>query len=475
MSKYHSGFGVEEITDILKNRSAHIHFIGVGGAGMFPLFKLTASLGYKVSGSDISDSELLHSAKDAVSTVYTAHNRKNVYGASLVVYTLAINEDNPELIYAEEAKIPSISRAEYLGAVMRMYEKRIGVSGTHGKSTTVAMLDSIFKLGKRDHTTVSGAALNDTGVPCRIGGLDTLIYEACEYKDSFLRFSPSVALFLNLEFDHADYFPDIEAVKASFLKAANTAELCIINGDDGKLREIAPDVGGRVVTFGMSSEADYRVLILNSKCGKYKVRFTFNGERLFDATLAVPGVHNVMNACAACAAARICGIECEIIKMALESFSGVPRRLENIGSYNGAAVYYDYAHHPTEIEASIKAVREMTRGRLTVIFKPHTYSRTAALMDELAAALSLADRVLLTDISAIRESEIYGVTSEVLVSLITTSAEYVADENVISRLSEIKGGAIIIMGAANLDKVKDGIKNEKCFDKRLPPRNPLSL
>lgn len=460
MSKYHSNADIGTISDVLKNKKAKIHFVGVGGVGMYPLFRLTAALGYSVSGSDAEYSRFLKNAHDDGLAVYKSHSEENVIGANLVVYSLAISEDNPEILFAEKNEVPCISRAEYFGYLMLKYKTRIGVSGSHGKSTVTAMLDAILKETCASHTTVIGAKLPDTSAPYRIGSGQTLVFEACEYKDSFLYLNPTISVFTNLELDHVDYFKNLDQIKKSFLKAMERAEVSIVNADDVNLMEIAQQAGGRVVTFGRSAGADCRVLIANVKNAKYKLKFTYNKKRLFEITLAVPGEHNVLNACAACAAAVVLGIDTDAIKRALCAFCGIERRLEVIGSYKGATVYYDYAHHPTEIECSVKTVREMTKGKITVIFKPHTYSRTAGFMREFADALSLADKVLLTEISAIREDKIFGVTSEILASYIGECAEFIDEENIVKKLKDMENGAIIVMGAANLDSVKEKIIKE---------------
>ncbi len=455
MSQFHSGTDRERITDILKHKEAHIHFTGFCGAGMYPLYKLTQSLGFCVSGSDSGKSRYFKESEKNNEEVFAFHKKENAEGADLLVYSLAVAEDNPELTFAKETGIPAVSRAEYLGAIMQGFKRRIGVSGTHGKSTTTAMLDSIFGYAGKNPTTVIGASLSDNALPYRIGGTDTLIYEACEYKDSFLHFSPTLAVFLNLEHDHVDYFSDIEAVKKSFLAAVNSATHSIVNYDDAALKEIIGLADCHITTFGMSEEADYRVEIISSKKGKYKLKFTSRKNHLFEICLSVPGHHNVLNACAAVAAAIECGIPHDAVKAALSDFSGIERRLQYLCTYNGARVYYDYAHHPTEISCAIKTVKEIEEGNVTVIFKPHTYSRTAGLMIELAESLSLAENVFLSEISAIREDKLPGVTSEVLASHIGPSAECIDDENILIALNSVQSDAIIIMGAANLDNIKE--------------------
>lgn len=456
LSKFHSNSGKGEIFEILKNKGAKIHFTGVGGVGMYSLFKLSDYLGYSVSGSDREGSSLLEELTLSGYDVKIGHNRENAMNKDLLVYTLAADGENPEISKAEEEEIPTVSRAEYLGVVMESYKERIGVSGSHGKSTTTAMLDAIFNEAKKNPTTLLGARLNE-GSPIRIGSTDYMIYEACEYKDSFLYFSPTVSVFTNLELDHVDYFKDLDAIKASFLKAMNMPGLSVINADDENLRDLISGVSTRTVTFGECGSIDYQGCISEGVNGCYSLKIRHGGREIINIKLSIPGRFNAKNALAAASAAYELGIKGEDIEKALSSFYGIERRLEKIGELNDVPVYYDYAHHPTEIECAIGAVKDMCRGEVVVIFKPHTYSRTAGLMNEFVKALSLADRVYLTEISAIREKKIEGVSSEAIARRIGEKAKFVNDGDILIALENVKASAIIIMGAANLDVVKGKI------------------
>lgn len=454
MSKYNSNVGRDRIKEIIKNKSSRVHFVGVGGVGMYSLFRLSEMCGLSVSGSDGESSpftELLTSRKKSVSI---GHKRKYAEGASLLVYTLAIRDDNPEIIYAQECGIPAVSRAEYLGALMEEYKERIGVSGTHGKSTTTAMLDAIFLEAKKEPTTVLGAIIPKEKESIRVGKKDYLIYEACEYKDSFLHFSPTASVFTNIELDHVDYFKDISSLRASFLNAMNKSPLSVVNCDDENLRSLLPLAKNRCVSYGTREGSDYRVNITESKNGLYSFEIMRGEQTEIKTSLKIPGRFNAINAAGAAVMSLEFGIERCVIESALSNFLGVGRRLEMIGEYKGAKVYYDYAHHPTEIECAIRAVREMRPGRLAVIFKPHTYSRTAAFIENFASALSLADEALVCEVSAIREDDRLGVSSELLVSKITCVAKYISDEAGVSNFLTESLDSIIIMGAANLDSVK---------------------
>ncbi len=454
MSIFHSGLGKEKISEILKNKKIKIHFVGVGGVGMYSLCVLSKEAGYEVSGSDREISHLCNSLIDAGYDVKIGHAEENASGAGLIVYSLAIAEDNPEIRYAERNGIPGASRAEYLGFIMENYKKSISVSGSHGKSTTTAMISEIFKKAGCEPTVVLGAALPNTDCPVHIGKEELLICEGCEYKDSFLHFSPSATVFTNLELDHVDYFDGIEALKRSFLKAMNLPELSVVNIDDENLRELIPFVKTRTVTFGESSRADYKVLTKEWKGGFYRLKIRHEGEDMLDVCLSVPGRFNAINAAAAATVALEAGIARDSISRALSEFCGIERRMEKLCTLGRCEVYYDYAHHPTEIRSVISAIREMTGKEVTVIFKPHTYSRTAGLMKEFVSALSLADKVFICEISAIREKAIDGINASSLVSRIGDKAAKLNDDDVLDAIGDIENSAIIIMGAANLDKVK---------------------
>lgn len=455
LSKFHSGAKKEEILGILERKDAKIHFVGVCGIGMYSLCMLTHSLGYEVSGTDRDDSPLFYELRAHGCRVMKGHSAAAAEGAALIVYTLAVSEDNPELEYAESQGILAVSRAEYLGALMSFYKERIGVSGSHGKSTTTAMLHAIFEHAGKAPTTLVGAT-QKSGSPLAVGESDYMIYESCEYKDSFLRFSPTVALFTNLEYDHVDYFKSFESLCDSFFLAMKGAERAVVNIDDEKLRELSGSLKKRAVTFGESADAEVRGVITHRGGGCYDLKIFHTGEHV-SVNLAIPGRYNAKNALAAAAASLLCGISLEDIKYALENFHGIERRMEIIGERNGARIYYDYAHHPTEIKCAIEAVRESGAGRIGVVFKPHTYSRTAGFMSEFADALALADFVILCDISAVREEAINGVSSERLARLIGAKAAVKADCDVAAALDATDATAVIVMGAANLDSVKRDI------------------
>ncbi len=460
MAKIDKRVSYDKIRKICSTPNARVHFVGIGGVSMYGLARLSLSTGLAVSGSDREESEHTRDLRERGVKVNIGHDGAAVTGAELVVYSHAITDTNPELLCARQLGIPTVSRAEYMGALMERYKTRIGVSGSHGKSTTVAILDSIFSLALTEPTVISGAQLSG-GDSVVLGSDSVFIYEACEYRDSFLDFRPTVALATNLELDHTDYFKSEEAIAESFRRALSLAtRFAVINCDDEQLEKIKNHITARVVSFGSGENADYRYLI-SSFCER---GFVFSlskfGNDIGSFTLNIPGVFNVTNAVGAIVVALEFGIDTEIIRRAVAAFCGIPRRLEMVGGRRGRPVFYDYAHHPTEIAASINTVRSITGGDVTVVFKPHTYSRTKSLWEQFRLALSLADRVILTDIYPARELPIPGVSSLRLAREIGSFATFCPDREV-ARTVDLSGdGAIILMGAGDMENIKnDVLKN----------------
>lgn len=447
----------ERIRKISESRESRIHFVGIGGVSMYSLARLAMLGGARVSGSDREESERTRELASLGIDVRIGHSAENVDGASLVVYTHAISSDNVERVTASSLGIPVITRAEYMGALMLGYKNRIGVSGSHGKSTTVSMLDAIFTAAGADPTVLSGAEL-PVGEPLKVGSDSLMIYEACEYKDSFLRFAPTIAVGLNLELDHTDYFEDIGAMKDSFRKALSKAtSFSVINGDDENFRPIIPTVRNKVITYGVGERNKYRYSITSFKEGGFGFTISLFGEPIENFELNIPGVYNVGNAVAAIVVALEFGIDSKTIAEAIASYRGIPRRLEYVGDRFGRRVFYDYAHHPTEMRASINAVKMYTHDLVTVVFKPHTYTRTKRLWEDFRMALSLADHVILTDIYPAREEPIEGITSERMAIEVGERATYCTDDSVVATLDLKTHGVIIVMGAGDLENIKNEI------------------
>lgn len=434
--------------------SVHIRFLGIGGVSVSSLAHMAHRMGYTVSGYDAVENERTKRlAREGIS-VTSSSRHALPRDASLVVFSHAIPSEDPERREACLRGIPCVSRAAFLGYCMLSYASRIGVSGTHGKSSTVAMLERLFLAARRDPTVLCGARL-PSGAPYRAGGEEVLLYEACEYRDSFLDFSPTSAVFLNLEWDHTDYYPDLPSLCDSFVRAGNrAAERVILNLDDPRLREVRARLCVPCVTFGEDARADYRIVPLASEHGYAGFSLFVRGESVGDFHLNVPGAFQMANATAALAAAHEEGIPFDRMRYAIESFGGIDGRMERIGTHRARPVFADYAHHPTEIAHTVRTLREMTGGALTVLFCPHTYSRTRDLWESFVAALSLADRVLCMPIFAARECPIDGIDSARLAAAIGDRAQFVPTAAAAVRALDEGTGAIVLMGAGDFSQVR---------------------
>lgn len=456
-SKNRDKISFEALRRITEDSSSTVHFVGIGGVSMYSLARLAMLSGARITGSDRESSERTRALLLLGVRVTIGHAPENVKGASLVVYTHAIASDNAELLEAARLGIPMVTRSEYMGALMTKYQGRIGVSGSHGKSSTVAMLDAIFSYAKCSPTVLSGSDL-PIGEPIKMGSNSLMIYEACEYKDSFLKFSPTISVGLNLELDHTDYFESLDDMKTSFAKALGKAtKLSVISGDDENLKRIIKNVKAKVVTFGSGENNDYRYSITSFKDCGFEFSISRFGNVIGNFEINIPGVFNVHNATAAIVVALEYGLDVDTVAEAISLYGGISRRLELIGTRYGRQVYYDYAHHPTEIAASINALKMLTHEPLTVIFKPHTFSRTKSLWGELRYSLSLADYLILTDIYPAREEAIEGISSERLAEEIGNTAKYCNDSDVVRTVDFNTHGAIVLMGAGDLQEIKKEI------------------
>lgn len=424
---------------------------------MSALARMTVAQGIRAGGYDRTRSAITEKLENLGMEVFYELDTEHLNGYGALVYTVAIGEDNIEYLRAVELGIPVISRADYMGYIMSGYTERIGVSGMHGKSTTTAMVASVFEYGGGDPTVLSGAELKGIESSYRGGGIDNLVFEACEYKDSFLEFYPSVALILNIDLDHLDYFSGIEHIRSSFSKFLNKCDdtgTAVLNFDDKNIRMVADEYKGNIVTFGVDSEdVDYRAVNIeyNGKvCG---FDLLYKGEFYCHIDLSVSGEHYVRDALAAAAAAASCGIGKDGIIKGLATFAGVHRRMEYRGKYFGADVFDDYAHHPKEIRSTFSAIEKMGYNNVWCVFQPHTYSRTATLYDDFVSAFSEYNiNVILSDIYAARETNQWGVSSEKLADDISNAHYFGTYNEILSFLkSGIKeGDSIIIMGAGDI-------------------------
>ncbi len=458
MSVENTHFGAEKIDTMLRECKS-IYFIGIGGINMSSLAHITKRLGYTVGGSDRTKTELTERIARENINVFCGHSREYAQNYDAFVYTVAISADNPEYIYAQQAGKPCISRADYLGYIMTKYDCRVGVSGMHGKSTCTSMCAEILIDGEYSPTVLSGAELPVMGGAYTVGMSDTFVFEACEYMDSFLDFNPTVAVILNIEMDHVDYFGSMEQIRESFAKYASLVGedgYVIYNADDAEVVRALENVGGRKLSFGIENNAT--VTAKNIKCvrGRYEFDAVFGNTLLCHIALGVTGYHNIYNALASAIACTLCGVSEEDIVKGLANFRGACRRMEYKGSMGGVDVYDDYAHHPTEITATLRGARGLTDGKLFCIYQPHTYSRTAALFDDFANAFSECDRVVFTDIYAARETNTFGVSSRKLANAVGNQAAYAdsfesAAEIIKSQARE--GDVVIVMGAGDVYKV----------------------
>ena len=431
----------------------HIHLIGIGGVSMRPLGLVLRGMGMTVTGSDMNASVSTDELIAKGITVHIGHSANNIKGADCIIRTAAAHNDNPEIAAARAMGIPVFERAQAWGLIMREYKNAICISGTHGKTTTTAMITHIFMQAQRDPTVMLGGYLPLLKAGHRVGSGDTIIMESCEYCDSFLNFYPTVAIINNIEADHLDYFKDLAAVERSFRKFAGLVPRTghvIANGDDRNTVETLEDL--HYISFGLGEKNDIRAENLSEDYRSFDV--VCFGKIYCHVHLNVYGRHNVYNALAAAAAAYVMNVDGTAVAAGLESFIGAGRRLERKGSYHGAAVYDDYAHHPGELHALIDAVKTMGYQRIIVAFQPHTYTRTKALFSDFVAELKRVDVAVLAEIYAARESNKTGISSRDLAREIPGAVYFETLPEVAAYLKSIakEGDIILTVGAGDIYK-----------------------
>lgn len=379
---------------------------------MYPLAQILHGQGYYLTGSDNNETETLDAVRSIGIPVYIGQRAENIGDADLIVHTAAIMADNPELMAARASGVTVLERADLLGIVTGWYDRAICVSGTHGKTSTTSMITQIMYTAGIDLSAYIGGKLPCIGGSGIAGKSDILVCESCEFEDHFLKFLPDISVVLNIDADHLDYFGTLENIIKSFRKFnKNTSKCIIINGsDENSMKSLEGVEGKEVITFGSDPSCDYypeNVKHENGLLTTYDA--VYKGEKLGTVTLHVAGIHNVLNSLAAIAAARYCGVEFKYIAKGLEDFRGAKRRFEKLGEEKGITVVDDYAHHPTELEATLRAAKEMNFNKVWAIFQPFTFSRTKLLLDDFAKALSIADHAVLTDIMGSREKNTYGI------------------------------------------------------------------
>ncbi len=449
------------------NTPVHVHFIGIGGISMSGLADILFSRGFTISGSDMNESELTRKLRNQGMTINIGQNACNITDdIDVVVYTAAIHQDNPEYVEVVNRGIPMLSRAELLGEIMANYKVAIGVSGTHGKTTTTSMITDIMLQAGLDPTVSVGGILPSINGNIRIGESDNFITEACEYTNSFLSFSPTIAVILNLEEDHMDFFKDIDDIRLSFKKFAALLPsdgLLVINKDIDKFDYICEGLSCKIITVGSSSDCDYYAEELSyDSNGCYSYNLVKNGNEATRVSLGVTGIHNVYNSLAAFAVADFLSVPTESTLTALAGFSGANRRFQLKGMLNGFTVIDDYAHHPTEIVSTLKVALECDHNRVICIFQPHTYTRTNAFLKEFAKALSMADEIILTDIYAAREQNTIGITALDLKREIETykpcmyEPDFHKIEDLVLTIAQ-PGDLVITMGAGNVVEIGENL------------------
>ena len=480
MSTPNTHEGASRITAYLQNckeKQASVFFIGVGGVMMSSLALLTYRAGHPTVGSDRAHTTVTEALEAEGICICYNHAAENLPAdCGLVVYTVAISPDNPEYEAARERGVPCVSRADYLGALMTDYRRRVGVAGMHGKSTCTSMCAQILLDAEVDPTILSGATYAPMGGAYRLGdSKEHFLFEACEYMDSFLDFNPTVAVLLGAELEHVDYFKDMEQIRESFARFASLTGVegvTVVNADDGDISESARralerGMTGRIITFSAEGRetADFYAQNIRTEGGLPCFELMAHGEAWGEVRMAVPGRHQVINALAAAAAMDACGIRREAILSGLTHYIGAGRRMERKGYINGAPVYDDYGHHPTEVGATLEGAKTLCTagcadGRLICVFQPHTYSRTASLYTQFLQAFDAADHVILLDIYAAREVNTFGVSSEGLANDLNTAvpgkASYAptpahAAEAV--RAIAREGDSVVVMGAGDVIKV----------------------
>ena len=395
----------------------HIHFIGIGGISMSGLAEILLNRGFAVSGSDSKASPLTEHLSSLGIRVDIGQAADNITDdIDVVVYTAAIHPDNPEYAAAEAKGLPILTRAELLGQIMRNYRTAIAVAGTHGKTTTTSMTAEMLMKAGTDPTVSVGGILPSIGGNIRIGTSDIFVTEACEYTNSFLSFFPTIALILNVDADHLDFFKDIDDIASSFHRFAALVPddgTLIIGRDSAKYDAVTKDLTCHIVTFGFDPASDYTAEnITYNEYGQASFDCVIGGRKAGRMSLHVPGRHNILNALAACAAGCTLGLPWDIISSGIGDFHGTDRRFEIKGKLGDITVIDDYAHHPSEIRATLEAAQRFPHNELWLAFQPHTYTRTKALLPEFADALSLADHVILADIYAAREKNTVGISSD---------------------------------------------------------------
>lgn len=441
------------MSDLDLSKYKHIHFIGIGGISMSGIAEILLHNHYIVSGSDIKSSPLTKKLESKGATIFIGHHLENIKKADLVIYTAAVKANNPELIKSHKLNIPTMERAKFLGEMMKQYKKNIAVSGTHGKTTTTSMISIILEHAKYDPTILVGGELDAIGGNVKVGNSPYFVTEACEYVESFLQFHPHIGIILNIEEDHLDYFENLEHIKRAFLKFANLVPengYVIANGDNENIKSILKNIQPPVITFGKEEHCDWRATSIDfDDRGHASFDVLYEGKNLGRFHLSIPGMHNVINALSAIACSYYLEIPLVTIQEGLTLYKGTHRRYELKGKIKDITIIDDYAHHPTEIKATLSAAKNSNHRKLWCIFQPHTYTRTLTLLDDFSKSFHMADEVIIADIYAAREKDLGFIHSKDLAKAIVAKgqkANYLGDfSSILSYLLEnVEPGDIVI-------------------------------
>lgn len=451
------------------DRNKKVHFIGIGGISMSGLAAILLRKGFKVSGSDAKESKITDKLKANGAEIYIGHKRENLKNVDLVVYTAAIPSDNPEIIEAKEKNIELMNRAEFLGYIMKGHKFNVAVSGTHGKTTCTSMLSHVTLKNNLDPTILVGGELDIIGGNFRIGDSEYFITEACEYKESFLKFFPYVGIILNIDADHLDYYRDLNHIKEAFTKFVNLIPkdgYLVAYSEDKNIKDVIEKANCNVITYGIN-EGDViaKNISFNNK-GQATFTVSKDNKDLFEVTLQTTGKHNILNALATVCVSLIFGIPAEAIVNGLAECKGAHKRFEYKGEFNGATIIDDYAHHPVEIKATLETAKLLPSNKIYAVFQPHTYTRTKTLFEEFTRCFDNVDELILMDIYAAREKNTGLVSSEELgeairktgVNCINVHSHEEAANYLKNKAS--KNDLILTIGAGDVVKVADIILNK---------------
>ena len=451
-------------------RTRKIHFVGIGGIGMSGIAELLINQGFKISGSDLALSDITKHLTQIGAVISQGHNAETIRDADVIVKSSAVKDDNPEIAFALSQKIPVIRRAEMLSEIMRM-SYGIGIAGTHGKTSTTSMVGSVLSAAKLDPTVIVGGIVKNYGSNNLLGSGKYIVVEADEFDRSFLTLSPIIAGITNIEADHLDCYTDLEGVKNAFVEYANKVPFfgsVIACLDDHGVQSIIPRINKEILTYGFSQQANVRAT--NVKFNNFETSYMalYNGDELGNIKLKALGDHNILNSLLAVATGLELDIPFKSIKRGLSEFNGVFRRFEYKGEKDEVTLYDDYAHHPTEIEATLKGVRDSISNRIVVVFQPHLFSRTQDFYEDFGRSFFQSDVLLIAPIFPAREKPIKGVTGKLISDAAIQSGHknvhYIqTDEEIVSKIKEVTkpGDILITMGAGSIYKF-----GEKFLDKK---------